>query len=69
MFFDPEDRDDRCPLTFNGLRGVISQKIEGFIATAVRTSNPTILPVVLYGCKMFFLVPREDHTLLYLKRK
>jgi hypothetical protein len=26
---------------FNGLHGVISQKIELFIATAVRTSNPT----------------------------
>jgi hypothetical protein len=27
-------------LTFNGLHGVISQKIEFFITTAVRTSNP-----------------------------
>jgi hypothetical protein len=26
-------------LTFNGLRGAISQKIELFITTAVRTSN------------------------------
>jgi hypothetical protein len=69
MFFDPEDRGDRCSLTFNGLRGVISQKIELFIATAVRTSDPTIIPVVLYGCKMLFLLPREDHIFLYLKRK
>jgi hypothetical protein len=28
-------------LTFNGLHGVISQKTELFITTAVRTSNPT----------------------------
>jgi hypothetical protein len=28
-------------LTFNSLHGVISQKIEFFITTAVRTSNPT----------------------------
>jgi hypothetical protein len=28
-------------LTFNGLQGVISQKILLFITTAVRTSNPT----------------------------
>jgi hypothetical protein len=27
-------------LTFNGLHGVISQKIVLFITTAVRTSNP-----------------------------
>jgi hypothetical protein len=27
-------------LTFNGLHGVISQKIELFITTAVRTSKP-----------------------------
>jgi hypothetical protein len=29
-------------LTFNGLHGVISQKMELFITTVVRTSNPTI---------------------------
>jgi hypothetical protein len=28
-------------LTFNGLHGVISRKIELFLTTAVRTSNPT----------------------------
>jgi hypothetical protein len=28
-------------LNFNGLHGVISQKIEIFITTAVRTSDPT----------------------------
>jgi hypothetical protein len=40
------------PVNFNGLHGVISQKIELFIATALRTSNPirrvhiyTILPI------------------------
>jgi hypothetical protein len=31
----------KCRLTFNWLHGVISQKIELFITTAVRTSNPT----------------------------
>jgi hypothetical protein len=29
------------PLTFNGLHGVVSQKIEFFITTAMKTSNPT----------------------------
>jgi hypothetical protein len=29
-------------LTFNGLHSVISQKIEVFIITAVRTSNPNV---------------------------
>jgi hypothetical protein len=29
------------PLTFNGLHEVISPKIEHFMTTAVRTSNPT----------------------------
>jgi hypothetical protein len=29
-------------LTFNGLHGVISQKTEPFITTAVRTSDPVI---------------------------
>jgi hypothetical protein len=29
-------------LTFNGLHGIVSQKIEVFITTAVRTSNPTL---------------------------
>jgi hypothetical protein len=33
----------KVQLTFNGLHGVISQKIELFITTAVRTSNPTYL--------------------------
>jgi hypothetical protein len=34
-------------LTLNGLLGVISQKIILFITTAVRTSNPTSLSVIL----------------------
>jgi hypothetical protein len=38
--FDPEDGGDM--LTFNGLHGVISQKIVLFITTAVRTSDPTL---------------------------
>jgi hypothetical protein len=43
-FFGHEDGDDVPPkrrLTFNGLSGVISQKIELFITTAVRNSDPT----------------------------
>jgi hypothetical protein len=41
--FGSEDGGDVPPkrrLTFNGLHGVISQKIVLFITTAVRTSNP-----------------------------
>jgi hypothetical protein len=34
-------------LTFNGLHGIISQKIELLITTAVRTSNPTTLHKLL----------------------
>jgi hypothetical protein len=33
-------------LTFNGLHGVISQKIELFIITAMKTSNPTYLYII-----------------------
>jgi hypothetical protein len=43
LFFDPEDGDvpPKHQLTYNALHGVISQKTEVFIITAVRTSNPT----------------------------
>jgi hypothetical protein len=45
LFFDPEDGGSifipKRPLTFNGLHGVISQKIYLFIITAGRTSNLT----------------------------
>jgi hypothetical protein len=44
LFFDPEDESDVLPkrrLTFNGLHGVIFQKMVLFITTAVTTSNPT----------------------------
>jgi hypothetical protein len=30
--------------TFNGLHGIISQKPELFITTALRTSSPTVIP-------------------------
>jgi hypothetical protein len=30
-------------LTFNGIHGIVAQEIVMFIATAVRTSNPTTL--------------------------
>jgi hypothetical protein len=42
LFFDPEDGSDmslRNMLTFNGLHGVISLKIELLISIDVRTSN------------------------------
>jgi hypothetical protein len=42
LILDPEDGGDVPPkrrLTFNGMHGVLSQKI----TTAVRASNPTIL--------------------------
>jgi hypothetical protein len=35
----------KCQLTFIGLHGATSQKMQLFIATAVRTSNPTYLAV------------------------
>jgi hypothetical protein len=41
LFFDPEDIIPKLRLTFNGLHVSISKKIELFIATDVRTSNPT----------------------------
>jgi hypothetical protein len=45
LFFDPEDGGDmflqKVALAFNRLHGLIYQKIELFITTAVRTSNPT----------------------------
>jgi hypothetical protein len=40
----PEDGGEMfLRLTFNGLHGIISQKIVLFITTAVRTANPTKL--------------------------
>jgi hypothetical protein len=39
-------------LTFNGLHGVISQKIERFITTSVRSSNPTEVPLKIYNKKI-----------------
>jgi hypothetical protein len=44
LFFHPEDGGDmflRNVGYFNGIHGVISQKIVLFITTAVRTSNQT----------------------------
>jgi hypothetical protein len=40
LIFNLEDGGD-SRLTFNGLHGLIYQKMELFITTAVRTSNPT----------------------------
>jgi hypothetical protein len=42
-------------LTFNGLHNIISQKIELFITTPVRTSNPAIrrgAPNISYASKI-----------------
>jgi hypothetical protein len=36
--FNPESRGDF--MTFRGLHGIVSQKVEFFIKTAVRISNP-----------------------------
>jgi hypothetical protein len=50
--FDLEDGGDvfllnaERRLIFNELHGVISQKIEPFITTAVRASHPTYFPLV-----------------------
>jgi hypothetical protein len=46
LFFDPEDGGDKfrlkLRLILNGLHGTTRQKIQLFITTAVRTSNPTL---------------------------
>jgi hypothetical protein len=41
VFFDPEDVLPKRRMIFNGLHGLIYQKIVLFITTVVRTSNPT----------------------------
>jgi hypothetical protein len=41
LFFDREDVPPKCRLTLIGLHGVISHKIELFITTTVKISNPT----------------------------
>jgi hypothetical protein len=51
LFFDSEDGLDtfrrNVGLTFNGLDGVVFQKIELVITTAVRTPNPTYCLIIL----------------------
>jgi hypothetical protein len=42
----------KCQLTFNRLQGIISQKIELFVTTAVRTSNSM-------DCKLYI---KENET-------
>jgi hypothetical protein len=42
------------PLTFNGLCGVISQKIETFLITAVRPSFSALLSLLLLFPSVFF---------------
>jgi hypothetical protein len=61
LLFDPEDRGYMFLWNFgcfSGLRGVISQKIELFIATAVRTSDVTFALKVLKSTKMVETCPR-----------
>jgi hypothetical protein len=43
----------KCQMTFNRLHGIIYQKTELFITTAVRTSNPTILILLFYAIHIF----------------
>jgi hypothetical protein len=54
LFSDPDDGGDVSPkrrLIFNGLHGVISQKIELFLSTAVRIANTrTELVVEMFIC-------------------
>jgi hypothetical protein len=49
LFFDPDDSDDmflrNVRLTFNGLHGVISQKIQLFI-------TPGVEPQILHSVNM-----------------
>jgi hypothetical protein len=45
LLLDPEDGEDILPkylVTFTELHAVIFQKIERFVATALRTSNPSL---------------------------
>jgi hypothetical protein len=66
LFFDPEDGGDMflpnvgC---FNGLHGVISQKIVLFITTAVRTSNYIVFYFkehYLLGCNAMQSIKTTD---------
>jgi hypothetical protein len=67
LFFDPEDGGDMFPrkhwLTFNGLHGVISQKTVLFITTAVRTSIPTKLLVLIMLMRVSFLAFAANNAL------
>jgi hypothetical protein len=47
--------DKESPLTFNGLRGVVSQEIEFFTTSAVRTSDPTYCHVTGTGFMTGFI--------------
>jgi hypothetical protein len=47
-------------LTFNGLHGIISQKTELFIITAVRTSNPA------YGYSVWVIFLEYHATIIFL---
>jgi hypothetical protein len=53
-------------LTFNGLRGVTSQKIDFFITTDVRTSNPTkCIVILLLSPYQFMEACKCCHTILF----
>jgi hypothetical protein len=47
LVFDLEDGGDMFLRKCSGLHGVISQKIEPFVSTAVRTSHP----IETHSCK------------------
>jgi hypothetical protein len=48
-------------MTFNGLHAVICEKIELFITTAVRTSNPTPSEFILHKAIIIRVYPRNTH--------
>jgi hypothetical protein len=67
--YDPRKRW----FTFTGLQGVISQKMEYFIATAVRTSNPEIIsiitPLIWRNCRYRWQISRQydsNHNLGFM---
>jgi hypothetical protein len=75
LFFDRECEGDvflsKSRFIFNGLHGVISQKIEHFINTAERTSDPTLVDktvqrqaLVSEASRIRFLLP--DSLLWYI---
>jgi hypothetical protein len=55
-------------LTFNGLRGVISQKMVDFITTAVRTSNPTAVIALQVQLLVIYKIQNAGLCLMWCTR-